>query len=94
MRQETKACSISVTAQVLKLGWPEETLHLIRFEKGLCEIGIDTPWSRTDLKAIFDGLLARNGNGNLGIYLQVTRGVTMKRNHAFPKSPTPTIFAF
>ena len=70
------------------------TLHLIRFEKGLCEIGIDTPWSRADLKTVFDGLLARNGNGNLGIYLQVTRGVTMKRNHAFPKSPTPTIFAY
>ena len=46
-------------------------LHLIRFEKGLCEIGIDAPWSRADLKAIFDGLLAQNGNGNLGIYLQV-----------------------
>ena len=32
-------------------------LHLIRFEKGLYEIGIDAPWSRADLKAIFDGLL-------------------------------------
>ena len=32
--------------------------------------------------------------GNLGIYLQITRGVTMKRNHAFPSNTPPTFFAY
>ena len=58
-------------------------LHMVRFENGLREIGIEVPWSRADLNQMFGELLAQNGNGNLGIYLQVTRGVTMKRNHAF-----------
>jgi len=69
-------------------------LHMIRFENGLCEIGIEIPWSRAELTEIFDALLEQNGNGNLGIYLQVTRGVTMKRNHAFPQQPKPTLFAY
>lgn len=69
-------------------------LHMIRFENGLREIGIEIPWSRAELTEIFDALLEQNGNGNLGIYLQVTRGVTMKRNHAFPQQPKPTLFAY
>ena len=69
-------------------------LHMVRFENGLREIGIDVPWSRADLNQMLGELLEQNGNGNLGIYLQVTRGVTMKRNHAFPQQPKPTIFAY
>ncbi len=69
-------------------------LHMVRFENGLREIGIEIPWSRADLTAMFIALLEQNGNGNLGIYLQVTRGVTMKRHHAFPEQPEPTIFAY
>lgn len=69
-------------------------LHLARLQRGLEEIGINIPWGRADLLALFQTLLDKNGNGNLGIYLQVTRGVTMKRNHAFPKAAAPTIFAY
>lgn len=69
-------------------------LHMVRFENGLREIGIEIPWARAELTAVFEALLAKNGNGNLGIYLQVTRGVAMKRNHAFPQALTPTIFAY
>lgn len=69
-------------------------LHLARFENGLQEIGINIPWGRADLSALFAGLLEKNGSGNLGIYLQVTRGVSMKRNHAFPETTIPTIFAY
>ena len=69
-------------------------LHLARFENGLREIGITIPWSRADLAEIIRELLEQNGNGSLGIYLQVTRGVTMTRNHAFPQRPKPTIFAY
>ena len=38
--------------------------------------------------------MARNGAGNLGIYLQITRGVVEKRQHAFPEHPVPTVFAY
>ena len=69
-------------------------LHLARLESGLRDIGIETPWGRAELTNIFQDLLARNGAGNLGIYLQITRGVTMTRQHAFPAQPTPTIFAY
>ena len=69
-------------------------LHLARLENGLNEIGINTPSSRGQLTDIFTELMKRNGNGNLGIYLQITRGVTMKRNHAFPASTAPTLFAY
>ena len=69
-------------------------LHLARLKNGLNEIGIDIPWGRSELADLFKGLMERNGNGNLGIYLQITRGVTMKRNHAFPANTTPTLFAY
>ena len=69
-------------------------LHLARLENGLDEIGINIPWSRSELSDIFEGIMERNGYGNLGIYLQITRGVTMKRNHAFPSNTPPTFFAY
>jgi D-alanine transaminase len=69
-------------------------LHLARLENGLSEIGIDIPWRGAELTNMFRELMDKNGNGNLGIYLQITRGVTMKRNHAFPANTTPTLFAY
>jgi D-alanine transaminase len=69
-------------------------LHLARLENGLNEIGIKTPRSRDQLRDIFVELMERNGKGNLGIYLQITRGVTMKRSHAFPGTAAPTLFAY
>ena len=50
-------------------------LHLARLEKGLSEIGLKIPWSRFQLTNIFAKLTEKNGNGNLGIYLQITRGL-------------------
>ena len=43
---------------------------------------------------ILDDIVARNGAGDLGIYLQITRGVVEKRQHAFPEHPLPTVFAY
>ena len=39
-------------------------------------------------------LIARNGGGNLGIYLHVSRGTDNRRNHAYPDDITPTTYAF
>ena len=69
-------------------------LHLARLENGLKEIRIDIPWHRAELIRILNGLMDKNGKGNLGIYLQITRGVSMKRNHASPGNTAPTLFAY
>jgi D-alanine transaminase len=38
-------------------------------------------------------MVAANGGGNLSVYLQITRGVADKRDHAFPDPPVaPTVF--
>ncbi len=39
-------------------------------------------------------LIARNGGGNLGIYIHVSRGADIRRNHAYPEDISPTIYAF
>jgi D-alanine transaminase len=39
-------------------------------------------------------LCSQNGNGNLGLYLQVSRGADIKRYHAFPENVKPTVFCF
>ena len=58
-------------------------LHLARLRTDSTKLE-SIPPGRGQLTDIFTELMKQNGNGNLGIYLQITRGVTMKRNHAFP----------
>jgi D-alanine transaminase len=55
---------------------------------------LSQPQSDAQLTGILSEVVARNGAGNLGIYLQITRGVVAKREHAFPEHPLPTIFAY
>jgi D-alanine transaminase len=43
---------------------------------------------------LLEDVVARNGGGDLGIYLQLTRGVAEKRQHAFPEQSKPTVFAY
>lgn len=68
--------------------------HLARLGRGLDEIRLNNPLSREDWCTLFERLLTENGSGNLGIYLQVTRGVAAKRQHRFPEQTTPTCFAY
>lgn len=70
------------------------TPHLARMQNGLAEIGIRLDWSTTQWREMILQLLARNGNGNLGIYLHVSRGTDSKRAHAFPQGIAPTVFAY
>jgi D-alanine transaminase len=44
-------------------------------------------------RAIVAGLVARNGSGDMGLYLQVSRGAATGRDHFFPDGLTPTVFA-
>jgi len=68
--------------------------HITRMQEGLDGIGLGLQWTREDWEALCTKLASENGNGNLGIYLQVSRGADTKRYHAFPESVPPTIFGF
>lgn len=68
--------------------------HIQRMNDGLTAIGIDLGWSESDWADLCRELIEKNGAGNLGIYLQVSRGADSKRFHGFPENVTPTVFAF
>jgi len=68
--------------------------HMQRLSNGLAAIDLLNPHSQQQWQAILSRLLAENGNGNLAIYLQVTRGVATQRAHRFPEKIEPTVFAY
>lgn len=68
--------------------------HLARLQRSLAEIRIANPMSDAQWQSLFEKLIEKNGSGNLGVYLQITRGATGKRDHAFPPADTAaTVFA-
>jgi D-alanine transaminase len=74
-------------------GWPflfKE--HIERLERSLRELSIPNPHSTEEWAHIIRELIAKNGSGDLSIYLQVSRGVEALRNHAIPSHCTPTVF--
>jgi D-alanine transaminase len=68
--------------------------HLQRLANGLQAIGIVMP--EIDWHDIVGQLLTRNGNGNLGVYIHVSRGTDVRRFHAYPDPAKvlPTVYAF
>ena len=67
--------------------------HLRRLEYSLGEVGIARPAPRETLAALILEMVARNGSGNLAVYLQITRGAPDSRDHGFPVPATrPTVF--
>ncbi|MET0657380.1 MAG: D-amino acid aminotransferase [Steroidobacteraceae bacterium] len=67
--------------------------HFDRLARSLREVRIDAPHSHEQWRRILDELIARNGGGDMYIYAQVTRGMELGRNHTFPATTTPTVFA-
>jgi D-alanine transaminase len=67
--------------------------HFDRLARSLREIRLVSPHSHQEWLAILGELIARNGNTDQYVYVQVTRGMESGRNHAFPKSVKPTVFA-
>ena len=61
---------------------------------GLDAIEIGFGWSEDQWRDLCNALMEKNGNGNLGIYLHVTRGAESRRNHAYPEDVEPTVFAY
>lgn len=66
--------------------------HLERLQNSLVAVQIPNPLSREQWNDMLRQLVQQNGNGDLSLYLQITRGVA-KRDHAFPADVTPTLFA-
>ncbi|WP_067866067.1 D-amino acid aminotransferase [Neptuniibacter marinus] len=64
--------------------------HLDRLNHSLRAVRIK---NEQHWEEILESLVARNGGGNLSVYLQVTRGSAGKRSHAYDDSLEPTVFA-
>src|ERR1700753_3226422 len=54
--------------------------HFDRMQDGLDAIGIVNPYSSERWSALLSELIAANGGGDLGIYIEVTRGVEPGRD--------------
>lgn len=67
--------------------------HLKRLQNSLDAVRIRNPLTDAEWDAMLAELVARNTGGDQAVYLQVTRGVAPKRDHAFPADTRPTVFA-
>ena len=67
--------------------------HLQRLRNSLQAVHIDNPLADSDWETMLTELVNRNAIPDQAVYLQVTRGVAAKRDHAFPADTQPTLFA-
>ncbi len=68
--------------------------HLARLDHSLGEVGIANPHSGAHWQGLVGQLIERNGGGDLGVYIQVSRGAAATRSHSVPVDLTPTVVAF
>lgn len=68
--------------------------HFDRLARSATALRIPDPHSRDEWRALVRELMARNGGGDLYVYVQLTRGAEYGRNHAPPANLKPTVFAF
>jgi D-alanine transaminase len=68
--------------------------HIARMQDGLAAVEIKLNWDEAQWRELCQTICENNGNGNLGIYLHVTRGADNKRHHAYPDGIEPTVFSF
>jgi D-alanine transaminase len=68
--------------------------HFDRLDRSLGELRMRPVHSREEWAKICDGLVARNGGGDMYVYVQVTRGAEFGRNHAPLPDIDRTVFAF
>ena len=65
--------------------------HLKRLQRSLDELEIDNPYVIEHWESMITTLIDKNGGGDVGVYIQVTRGVA-KRDFPPPRGLTPTVF--
>jgi D-alanine transaminase len=68
--------------------------HLKRLDDSLAAIRLPNPHDLAGWAAIVEQVANAAGGREMLVYLQVTRGAELGRNHLFPRSATPTVFAF
>jgi D-alanine transaminase len=68
--------------------------HLDRLNRSLAALRMPAPRSHPEWAAICLELAAQAGGQDCYIYLQVSRGAEVGRNHAWPEGLTPTLFAY
>ncbi|RHW76503.1 aminotransferase class IV [Colwellia sp. RSH04] len=68
--------------------------HLNRLNDGLKALKIKTSFTLKDWLDICNQLIEKNDGENLALYIQVTRGCSLQRHHAYNNDLTPTIYAF
>ncbi len=66
--------------------------HMARLQDNLDAIRLNNPYDHSDWQEILTTLLKAEGREDQSVYLQLTRGVA-PRQHAFPKTAKPTVFA-
>ena len=67
--------------------------HLKRLQNSLDAVRISNPLADDEWENILAELIKRNSGSDQAVYLQVTRGVAARRDHAFPEDTSPTVFA-
>jgi D-alanine transaminase len=67
--------------------------HLRRLQNSLDAVRIGNPLAEDDWESMLTRLVACNEGGDQTVYLQVTRGIAPRRDHAFPVNSRPTVFA-
>jgi D-alanine transaminase len=68
--------------------------HLDRLNRSLASIRMSAPLPHADWAQLCQELVARNSARDAYLYLQVTRGAELGRNHAWPEDLKPTLFAY
>lgn len=68
--------------------------HFERLQSGLDALGIANPYPRARWTQLVHELMAANGGGDMGIYLEVTRGTGRGRDFLPEPDMAPTVFGF
>ncbi|MBO8163167.1 MAG: D-amino-acid transaminase [Brevibacillus sp.] len=70
--------------------------HFARLQRSANELQLALPWTNSELKAIAEQLMEKNGIGGSDdaiLYMQVTRGAA-PRQHEYPDNQRPVLSAF
>ena len=68
--------------------------HLDRLQDGLTALDITNPYARARWAELVHALIAANDGGDMGIYLEVSRGVGKGRDFLPEPGMQPTVFGF
>lgn len=68
--------------------------HFERMQAGLDALEIPNPYSRARWAELIQALIDANGGGDMGLYLEITRGAARGRDFLPQPGLTPTVFGF